>query len=367
MKAQQLYAKLFCLCLMAWLAAGSAWAVGRPDNGGGGVSTLPLPASTVCDYTTSTVSLVSTGGSSGTNVTTRYVLANETGTILQISPMATFTGLSGTATYQALALNYEGTIANLSVGNALSAVSASCFALSTPLNFQACVTPTGSGSTTPPPSASLTCDYNTSTISLVSTGGSSGSSVSTRYVLATPGGSIVQVSPTATFTGLSGTATYQALAFTYEGGVQNLAAGNAISSVTASCSAWSTPLNFQVCAATNPPTPLTCDYTIGDVITLRATGGSSGTGVKTSYVLANGSDNVLQVSATPSFNTTGLAVGVYRAYAMTYNDDNSIVNLAVGRNVSQIAASCLATSTVFLFRLCDCVPVCVPITVERLR
>lgn len=362
MKAQQLYAKLFCLCLMAWLAAGSAWAVGRPDNGGGGVTTLPMPASTVCDYTTSTVSLVSTGGSSGTNVTTRYVLANETGTILQISPTATFTGLSGTATYQALALNYEGSITNLSVGNALSAVSASCFALSTPLEFGACVSSPPSSTT-----ASAACDYATSTVSLVSTGGSSGSSVSTQYVLATPGGNILQVSPTATFTGLSGTATYQALAFTYEGGAQNLAAGNAISSVTASCSAWSTPLNFQVCAATNPPTPLTCDYTIGDVVTLRATGGSSGTGVKTSYVLADGSDNVLQVSATPSFNTTGLAVGVYRAYAMTYNDDNSIVNLAIGRNVSQIAASCLAASTVFLFRLCDCVPVCVPITVERLR
>ncbi|WP_019987574.1 hypothetical protein [Rudanella lutea] len=210
-----------------------------------------------------------------------------------------------------------------------------------------------------------TCDYNTSTVSLMSTGGSSGTSVTTAYVLTDAAGTILQVRPTATFSGLSGTATYMAVALTYEGTATNLTVGGSLSAVTASCFDLSNALVFKACV----PPSTTCDYEIGNPITLQITGGSSGTGVKTSYVLTDATDKILQVSATPTFSTTGLVAGTYKAYAVTYNDDGTITNLVPNgtNSILQVTSSCLALSPGLPLVLCGgCIPRCVPITVTRL-
>ncbi|GAB3022956.1 hypothetical protein [Spirosoma pulveris] len=210
------------------------------------------------------------------------------------------------------------------------------------------------------------CDYTTSTVTLKSAGGSTGSTLTTRYVLASNTGTILQVSATPSFTGLTGTATYMALALTYDGTVSNLSVGNPLSSVLASCQDWSDALMFKACV---PPVP-TCDYQVGDVITLRSAGGSSGTGVKTSYVLTDASGKLIRVSTTASFTTTELVAGAYKAYALTYSDDASITNLvANGSNtLAQVSASCLAVSSAYPLTLCGgCQAQCIPIMVVRIR
>ncbi|RYC68428.1 MULTISPECIES: hypothetical protein [Spirosoma] len=210
------------------------------------------------------------------------------------------------------------------------------------------------------------CDYTTSTVTLASTGGSSGSAVSTRYVLADNSGVILQINPTASFTGLSGTATYMALALTYEGAVSNLQVGNLLSDVSASCMDWSNALVFKACVQA----PVTCDYQIGQTITLRAAGGSTGPGTRTSYVLTDATGKLVKVSSAPSFSTADLTAGTYMAYALTYTDDNSIANLvANGTNtISQVTASCLAKSPALSLTICGCpTAVCVPLIVSRVR
>lgn len=223
------------------------------------------------------------------------------------------------------------------------------------------------------PLALVTCDYSTATVTLNSSGGNSGSTGITRYVLASNMGTILQISPTTTFSGLSGTATYMAVAITYDGAVTNLAVGNSLSAVSGSCYDWSDALTIKVCVATPPgPTPPTsCDYQIGQPIALQMAGGSSGSGIKTSYVLTDAAGKLVRLSSTPAFSSVGLVAGTYLAYALTYNDDNTIANLVVnGTNtLSQVTAACLAVSPGLSLVLCvgNCAPVCVPILVTRIR
>ncbi|GAB2552906.1 hypothetical protein [Spirosoma aerophilum] len=210
------------------------------------------------------------------------------------------------------------------------------------------------------------CDYTTSTVMLTSAGGSTGGTTNTRYVLASNTGTILQVSTTPSFTGLTGTATYMALGLTYDGTVSNLSVGNSLSSVSASCMDWSDALVFKACV---PPVPA-CDYQVGDVITLQSTGGSSGVGVKTTYILTDASGKLVTVSSTASFLTTALPAGDYKAYALTYTDDSSITGLvANGTNtLSQVSASCLAVSSAYSLTLCGgCLPQCAPIQIVRIR
>lgn len=219
------------------------------------------------------------------------------------------------------------------------------------------------------PVAVASCDYTTSTVTLVSTGGSSGNTVSSRYVLTDNLGTILQINSVPTFTGLSGTATYMALAVTYDGNVSNLSIGNSLNAVSASCYNWSSALVFKVCVPT-PPSPPTCDYQVGQTITLRTAGGSTGAGIATRYVLTNASGELVRVSSTPSFATAGLAAGVYTAYAVTYSDDGSLQNLtANGSNtLSRVTANCLNLSAGIALQLCDeCVSNCLPFTVIRIH
>ncbi|MEZ0538342.1 hypothetical protein [Fibrella arboris] len=312
-----------------------------------------------CDYTTSTVTLTSSGGTAGTTGLTRYVLASNTGTILQINPTASFTGLSGTATYMAVALTYEAPVSNLVVGGPLSAVSASCFDWSDALVFKACVDPP------------TTCDYQIGQhIVLQAAGGSTGAGVKTSYVLTDAAGLIRQISATPSFasTALS-VGTYQAYALTYadDNTVTNLVANGTatIGQVTASCFNLSPPLTLRVCAAP----PVTCDYQVGQPIVLQPTGGSTGAGVRTSYVLTDASGKLVRVASTPTFATTGLDPGTYQAYALTYTDDNTIANLVVNgvTTLSAVTASCLAVSPALSITVCGCVTKCLPLVVTRIR
>lgn len=210
------------------------------------------------------------------------------------------------------------------------------------------------------------CDYTTSTITLSSSGGSTGAGISTRYVLTTNTGQIVQVASVPTFNGLSGTATYMALAVTYEGVVSNLSIGQSLSAVSASCLDWSDALVFKACVSSSA----TCDYQVGQLIQLHSTGGSIGPGIMTQYVLTNEAGVIVQLSNTPSFASGSLTEGLYSAYAVTYTEDGSIRNLSANgiNTVSMLTATCLTTSPGVLLRLCgQCLTRCIPFRIKRTR
>lgn len=215
------------------------------------------------------------------------------------------------------------------------------------------------------PLSTANCNYSTSTVTLTSTGGSTGEGIHTQYVLATNTGTIVQLASVPTFTGLSGTATYMALAVTYQGNSSNLSVGQSLSAVSGSCLVWSDALVFQVCVPTT-----TCDYQAGQTISVQSSGGSVGPGIRTQYVLTTAAGVLVQLSNTPSFSSTTLTEGLYTVYAVTYAEDGSIRNLLVnGSNtISMVTGNCVVQSNGVTVRVCgQCLAQCVPIVLKRRR
>jgi hypothetical protein len=195
---------------------------------------------TNCDYNASSFTAVSTPAPAG--VQTRYVLADALdGKIVQISNTPTFSNLIGSKTYMVLAYSYEdnGTVVNLNTGNLINQVSSSCGDWSRALSVKVCAPFVDNG----------TCDYSTSSFTLNTAPAPSGAT--TKYLLVNQSGTIVKLVDLPTFTGISGTNTFNAYAISYTGTVNNLSLGSNFSDVTGSCLDWSSPLSVKVCVC-NP-------------------------------------------------------------------------------------------------------------------
>ncbi|WP_177225963.1 hypothetical protein, partial [Arsenicibacter rosenii] len=191
-----------------------------------------------------------------------------------------------------------------------------------------------------------------------------GAGITTRYVLASNQGTILQVADVPAFTGLSGTATYMAVALTYEGTVTNLSIGQSLSAVTAGCLDWSEAVVFKTCV----DVPLNCDYRIGQPITLQSTGGSIGPGIGTKYVLTNKAGLLVSVSNQPTFTSNGLTEGIYMVYAVTYTEDGSMQNLSANgvNTIYTLKADCMHLSAGLTFRICEgCIQACVPVIIKH--
>ena len=156
------------------------------------------------------------------------------------------------------------------------------------------------------------------------------------------------------------------MAISYDRTATGLTVGSALSAVSATCFDWSDALMIRVCV---PPSTTTCDYTVGDVITLRTTGGTVPANTPTRYVLVNAQGVMVQIVNTPTFSTAGLPPGPYAAYALVYTDDGSLTNLQTGQLLTAVRADCLSVSDSLRLNLClNCgVPRCIPITVTRVR
>lgn len=353
-------------------------------------SLLSAQTTTPCDYTTASVTLNSVGGTVGGTV--RYVLADANGLIRQLSSTPTFAGLTGNQTYTALAISHDGTAAGLSVGSAVSAVSASCFAWSQPLSIRVCVAEAdsdGDGVTdasdrcpgTPSgtlvnaygcPRTTLACSFTTGSFSLSSSGGSGGGTV--RYVLADSVGIIRQVSSTPTFSNLSGSKTYMALAISHDGTATNLSPGQALSAVSATCYDWSDGLTVRVCvsevdtdgdgvvdsADLCPETPrgtainaygcpvslTSCDYTSSNIRLNSTATASSSMDV---YVLTDSTGRILQINNQPEFG--GLSGShTYMVAALRY--EGLMTGLTVGQPLNGATAPCYDWSDALVVRVC---------------
>jgi hypothetical protein len=195
---------------------------------------------TNCDFNTSSFTVVSAPAPAG--VQTRYVLADALdGKIVQIANTPTFSNLVGSKTYMVLAYSYEdnGTLVNLNTGNFLNQVSSSCGDWSKALPLKVCVPFVDNG----------TCDFTTSSFTLNTAPAPSGAT--TKYMLVNQSGTIVKLTDSPTFTGISGINTFNAYAISYSGAINNLSLGSNISAVTGSCLDWSSPLSVKVCVC-NP-------------------------------------------------------------------------------------------------------------------
>ncbi|WP_080240893.1 thrombospondin type 3 repeat-containing protein [Spirosoma rigui] len=207
------------------------------------VNTYGCPLTqTTCDFTTVSITLTSTGGSGDGML--RYVLADSVGQILQASETPSFTGLTGAHTYMALSISHDGSVSNLTAGQSLSSVTATCFDWSDALIVRVCVPQ-------PPPPAR--CDYTIGTsIVLTSTGGSITAGTLTRYVLVDSAGLMVQIASGPSFATaglLPGSYSAYALVYSDDQRIVNLQTGQALGQVQSSCLALSDPLRLTLCNA----------------------------------------------------------------------------------------------------------------------
>ena len=194
----------------------------------------------VCDYTSSSVTFnIGTPATLPSNSLTSYLLVdNATQTIVQISSTPSFSGIVQSKLYDVYAYSYvnNNTVTGLVVGGALSTITSSCGDFSNPLTVRICP-PSGNGGT---------CDYTTSSITL-KTASTPPAGGTTQYILTNLSGLILQVSSTPTFTGLSGSQSYNVYAVSYTGTITNLTVGSSVNSITGTCYDLSNPLPITVC------------------------------------------------------------------------------------------------------------------------
>ena len=103
--------------------------------------------------------------------------------------------------------------------------------------------------------------------------------------------------------------------------------------------------------------PPNCLYTSGGNITLTATGGTTGIGETTQYILTDKDGLILQISNTPTF--TNITTGGYIAYAISYETAVGISNLAIGTNIQEVKSiGCLDFSPPYSFTICPIEDTC---------
>lgn len=192
-----------------------------------------------CDYNSSSVTFnIGVPASLPPNSLTSYLLVDHTTNLIaQISPTPSFSGIVQTKVYDVYSYSYvnNNTVTGLTIGGPLSAVTASCGDFSNPLNVKIC-----------PPAVGGTCDYTTSSFTL-QTQTSPPVDGTTKYILTSLSGTILQVNTTPTFSGLSGSQSYNVYAVSYTGSISNLTVGSSYNNILGACYDLSNPVLVTVC------------------------------------------------------------------------------------------------------------------------
>ncbi|WP_435355908.1 hypothetical protein [Emticicia sp. SJ17W-69] len=196
-------------------------------------------AQTNCDYNSSNITFnIGTAGVLPSNSLTSYLLVDHnTGIINQISSTQGFTGITQSKTYDIYAFSYinDNTVTGLFAGGLLSSLTASCSDLSNPLTVSVCL-----------PSNNGQCDFTTSSFTL-NPATPPPTDGTTQYILTNINGTILQIASTPTFSGFSGTQSFNVFAVSYTGNISNLAIGNNYNTITGSCFDLSNPFPVNVC------------------------------------------------------------------------------------------------------------------------
>ena len=211
--------------------------------------------------------------------------------------------------------------------------------------------------------AQMSCDYNSPNIAFnIGTPGTFPNNSLTSYILVDHAtGIIAKISSTQSFTGIVQPKLYGIYAFSYvnDNTVTGLTVGGALSNLTAACGDLSNPLIVNVCLPSNSGD---CDYTTSSITLKTVT--TPPVGGTTQYILTNLSGIILQITSTPTF--TGLwGSQSYNVYAVSYT--GIISNLTVGSNFNTITGSCYDLSNPLLVTVCVCKPICLIITVTKIK
>ncbi len=216
-------------------------------------------------YTTvgSPILFTSNGQNASTEYTTRYVLTDYNGVMLQISNTTFFTALNTTGAYKIYGINYRTSagISNLIVGNHIDQLSGSCLDVGNAFSILVC-NPAGSG-----------CNTFNGTYSFNSTGGNT--SLTTRYVLTDTQWNILQISAVPSFSGLSN-GQFLIFPVNYQT-VSGLNTGSNFRNISGTCYDVGNPLLIKSCSPCTVSAGNDIELCSPTPITLTANAGVSGT------------------------------------------------------------------------------------------
>jgi hypothetical protein len=211
--------------------------------------------------------------------------------------------------------------------------------------------------------AQTACDYNSSSVTFnIGTPASLPANALTKYLLVDDATNLIaQISNSPSFSGIVQTKVYDVYAFSYvnDNTVTGLVIGGPLSAVTASCGDFSNPLTVKICPPANPGQ---CDFTTPSFTLQTQT--NPPVGGTTQYILTNLSGTILQLASMPTFS--GLSgSNSYNVFAVSYT--GSISNLSVGSNYNDITGLCYDLSNPFPVTVCVCKPICLPVTVVKIK
>lgn len=309
----------------------------------------PLVESNLCDTKTSSISLKL---SESAPPNTQYVLINKEGVIQQISPTASFSNLSIPQLYNAFAFTYndDGSLNNFSVGKNIAQVTANCFDWSNPLPIRTCLTF----------EQPQQCTANSSNITLNIPIQTTQPNMIVKYLLVDQTSTIKQINTIPSFTNLQKNEPYNAYAVAYinDGSINSLQVGNSINTLIANQLIRSNPVPLKVCFPFSNIEQ--CNLSEANITF------NNPSIPNTQYLLVNSSNTIVQLSNTPQFTNLNHNQP-YNAYAVSYQNDNSLINLSIGQNLNNIKANCFDWSEPYPLKACICQPICIPITITKTK
>lgn len=177
-----------------------------------------------------------------------------------------------------------------------------------------------------------TCNFKAGNVTLVLSGQSTGSNITSQLVLTNSSG-VIQYISAANNTTLNNVApgNYLAYGVTYDSSTNpNLSIGGNVNSVGFCYKTTSIPLS--VCDCNNATGTLSASVS----------GQTTIAGQVNKYVLTDGKGQILAIDNVPTF--TGYGNGVYNIYGVSYDGNGTINGLAINNNISSVSGSCVSVT-----------------------
>ena len=175
-----------------------------------------------------------------------------------------------------------------------------------------------------------TCNFKAGNVTLVLSGQSTGSNITSQLILTNATG-VIQYVSAANNTSLSNVTSgnYLAYGVTYDSSTNlNLVVGGNVNSVSFCYKTTSIPLS--VCDCNNATGTLAASVS----------GQTTVAGQVTKYVLTDGKGQILAIDNVPTF--TGYGNGVYNIYGVSYDGNGTLNGLTLGNNISSLSGSCVS-------------------------
>ena len=196
---------------------------------------------------------------------------------------------------------------------------------------------------------SQSCDFTVGPVSLAVNGGNQTDIYSTTYILTNVSGFILEINEDSPDFEITQQGFFVAYALNFRIGTNfsGLGVGEHIDFFNADdCFDLGAPYGFTVCEDIS-----TCNYCLGETVTLNSSGGNNDAGFTTRYVLTDNTGEIIAIEDEPTF--MDLDDGIFLAFPINYETGKQIEGLSIGGSITQLRGGCLDIGNPFVIGVCD--------------